>query len=271
VIHRLLIDAGWSRSYIRDNVNRIRRAFRWAASEELLPVAVYEALRTVTGLRRGRSAAREPKKLKPVPVAQVKAVLPKLTKQVAAIAQLQLVTGARPGEICKMRPRDITRGIDGLWLYRPSSHKTDHHGHERRIYLGAKAQKILRPWLDRDPDAYCFSPAEAVEARNERCRKARKLMTLSQTGRSRKKNPKRTPGAKYTKDSYRTAIARACAKADIPVWTPNQLRHTQGTLIRGKFGLEASQVVLGHSTADVTQIYAERDFDLAKRVMREMG
>ena len=40
---------------------------------------------------------------------------------------------------------------------------------------------------------------------------------------------------------------------------------------QGKFGLEASQVVLGHSTADVTQIYAERDFDLAKRVIRKMG
>ena len=39
----------------------------------------------------------------------------------------------------------------------------------------------------------------------------------------------------------------------------NRLRHTAGTEVRKAFGLEAAQCVLGHSRADVTQIYAERD------------
>jgi integrase len=54
-------------------------------------------------------------------------------------------------------------------------------------------------------------------------------------------------------------------------WTPNQLRHTAGTEIRRVGGLEAAQVVLGHAKADVTQIYAERDVNLAMDVMRKIG
>jgi hypothetical protein len=35
--------------------------------------------------------------------------------------------------------------------------------------------------------------------------------------------------------------------------------------------LEAAQVVLGHSRADVTQVYAERDLTLAEKVALEVG
>jgi integrase len=54
-------------------------------------------------------------------------------------------------------------------------------------------------------------------------------------------------------------------------WSPNQLRHTAGTEIRRQFGLEAAQVTLGHSNANVTQIYAERDLAKAAEIMRQVG
>jgi len=57
----------------------------------------------------------------------------------------------------------------------------------------------------------------------------------------------------------------------IPTWSPNQLRHTRATEVNNAFGYEAAQVTLGHAKADVTQIYAERNIDLAKRVARETG
>ena len=38
-----------------------------------------------------------------------------------------------------------------------------------------------------------------------------------------------------------------------------------------RFGLEAAQVVLGHSRAGVTQVYAERDNGLAAKIMSEVG
>lgn len=49
------------------------------------------------------------------------------------------------------------------------------------------------------------------------------------------------------------------------------LRHSRGTEIRREFGLEAAQVTLGHRNADVTQVYAERDEELAKRVAQQFG
>jgi len=54
-------------------------------------------------------------------------------------------------------------------------------------------------------------------------------------------------------------------------WSPNQLRHTAATQIRQRFGLEAAQATLGHSAADVTQLYAERDFSLAATVASAVG
>jgi site-specific recombinase XerD len=49
----------------------------------------------------------------------------------------------------------------------------------------------------------------------------------------------------------------------VPKWIPNRLRHTAGTKIRHKFGLEAAQVMPGHRQAAVTQIYAERGLLIA--------
>lgn len=81
----------------------------------------------------------------------------------------------------------------------------------------------------------------------------------------------RAPGEKYTVCSYGYAVRRVCRKAGIEPWHPNQLRHTAGTEIWKRYDLEAAQVVLGHSRADVTQVYAQRDQSLAERVAREIG
>ena len=100
----------------------------------------------------------------------------------------------------------------------------------------------------------------------------------SQIDRSTRK-PQRTPGDCYTKDSYNYAIRRAVHRANkdrgerdkLPYWHPNQLRHSVATAVRQRFGIEAAQVTLGHSKADVTQVYAERDFSLAREVMQKIG
>jgi integrase len=57
----------------------------------------------------------------------------------------------------------------------------------------------------------------------------------------------------------------------VPAWAPSQLRHSHGTSVRRRYGLEAAQVVLGHSRADVTQVYAERDPTLALKIAAEIG
>ena len=96
-------------------------------------------------------------------------------------------------------------------------------------------------------------------------------MTPSQARRKPKHDPKRPPRDRYDKRTYNTAIERACVKAGVPRWHPNQLRHTAATRIRRMYSLEAAQVVLGHARADVTQVYAERDSAKAQAIMAEIG
>ena len=96
-------------------------------------------------------------------------------------------------------------------------------------------------------------------------------MTPSQAARRKKSCPERAAGLRYNKESYRRAIIRACQKACVPEWTPLQLRHTAGTAIRAKYGLEAAQVVLGNAEVDTTQIYAERDMAKVHEIMAEVG
>ncbi len=50
-VRQALIDSGMCRSTINKHIGRIRRMFRWAAAEELLPVTVYQALATLPGLQ----------------------------------------------------------------------------------------------------------------------------------------------------------------------------------------------------------------------------
>ena len=42
-------------------------------------------------------------------------------------------------------------------------------------------------------------------------------------------------------------------------------------MIRRAYGLEAARAVLGHADTKITEIYAERDLELARRIMREIG
>jgi integrase len=135
--------------------------------------------------------------------------------------------------------------------------------------LGPQAQAVVKPFLKPDTSAYLFVP-------------------IVRAGKDR---------GHYDRRSYRQAIVRACERAfphptletvkgkDLSAeqraelkawrrehhWTPLQLRHTAATAIRKRYGIEASQVVLGHARADVTQVYAERDTGKARAIMAEIG
>jgi integrase len=76
---------------------------------------------------------------------------------------------------------------------------------------------------------------------------------------------------RYNPHAYATAVRRACERAGIPPWHPNQVRHTYATAVRCQYGLEAAQVLLGDARADVTQVYAERNEELATMVAATIG
>jgi integrase len=188
-----------------------------------------------------------------------------------------------------LRPCDLDRS-KAVWEYRPESHKTQHHGKERVICIGPKAQEVLLPYLLRPADTYCFSPAESEAKRHAKLRQRRRNPVQPSQQNRRKPRPKRKPADRYLATSYAHAIyhtikrsnkaARKAAEQagedpekapQIPRWHPNQLRHSMATEVRRTFGLEAAQVVLGHSKADVTQVYAERDHALAASVIQKIG
>jgi len=272
IVQRRLIDHGHVRSNINRMVERVQRMFKWASSEELLPIEIYLALNTVGGLKKGRSDAKESKPVCPVSEDIVEQTIPQLSTILGAAVKLIRLTGARSSEILKMRPMDISQQEDDVWTYVPGSHKTEHHGKSRRIFLGPQAIEILRPFLKRDPEEYCFSPKEAVaESRlNREANRVTPRKSTKQNGSQPNVLP-RPFNAFYTKDSFRQAIQRAARRAGVPPWTPRQLRHSAGTLIRKDYGIDGARVVLGHSDSNVTEIYAERDFDLAKKIMSEIG
>jgi len=270
-VRQAMIDAGLARGTINQRVGRVVRLFKWAVENELVPPAVYQGLDAVRGLQKGRSEARETEPIRPVSDENVEAILPCVARQVRAMVELQRLTGMRPGEVTIMRTGDLDTSGE-VWDYTPGSHKTAHHGRTRRIFLGPGARAVLAPWLRSDPAAYLFSPREAVEERlAERRRKRATPMVPSQMARSRKGYPGRPPGERYTTQTYHHAVAYGCRRAGVPSWHPNQLRHAAATAIRARYGLEAAQVVLGHAQADVTQVYAEKDFALARRVAAEVG
>jgi len=162
-VRQQLVDAGLSRMTINQADNRIRHMFKWGVENQLIEPSVLHGLQAVGGLRVGRSAAKETTPVKPVPDAFVDAVLDHVSSQVAAMVRLQRVTGMRSGEVTIMRACDIQMS-GATWIYTPTAHKTAWHGHDRKVYLGPRAQAIIRPFLRSDLRAIVAKLVEMAKA-----------------------------------------------------------------------------------------------------------
>ena len=269
-VRQKMIDTGLSRALVNQRIGRVRRAFKWAVGEGLVSAGVYHGLQAVAGLQRGRCLACEAPPILPYDPTHVEAVLPLVNRHLRGLIQVQLLTGMRPSETCQIRRCDIDTTAS-VWTYRPAQHKTAWRGKSRAVAIGPAAQQLLKPFFTETAEDYLFSPARAMAERRAEQRAARKSkVPPSQRDRAKRK-PKKQPGMRYTHRSYDQAVRLACKKAAVPHWHPNQLRHTFATTVRKQFGLEAAQVGLGHSKADVTQIYAEANLELASKVAREIG
>lgn len=228
-----LIKAGWTRYSINKAVGLIRRCFTWCASQELCRPEIAMGLKTVTALKEGRSGAREKPPVGPVDDARIEATIPLLTPTMADALRLMRATGCRPGEVCAMKASEINRDDPACWWYRPTSHKCSHKHKDRVIPLGARAQEIVRPRMVKaGPGGRLFPITTAALCR---------------------------------------AVHRACEKGGIAFWHPNMIRHTVGTEARARHGIEAARCLLGHSTADMTLTYAERDMAQAGEYAKKFG
>lgn len=228
-----MIALKWSRRYINKAASIIKRCFTWAASEELVPGEIAVALSTVTGLKKNRTAAREKPEVGPVADEDVDAVLPHLPDLDADVIRVMRLSGMRPGEVLAMTAEQIDRSDPACWRYSMTEHKTAHKGKVRVVFIGARCQEIILPRiLKAEPGERLFPT---------------------------------------TRGALCHAIHLGCRKAKVTRWSPNMVRHTVGTEVRSRFGLEAAQVLLGHTRADVTQTYAERDMRQAAEIARKIG
>ena len=268
----MITERDWARKYLNKQVGRIVRMFKWAVEKEIVPASTHSALEKLTGLKKGRTEARETEDVTPVEDTVIDKTIPFLPEIVADMVRFQRLTGARPGEVCSISPGDIDRSKD-VWIYTVDSHKTEHYEKDRIVAIGPKAQALLTPYLLRPDESFCFSPAESVARARRKQTEARKtpLSSGNRPGTNRIAAPQRVASTKYKVASYSLAIRRACEKSGVIAWNPNRLRHTAATAIRKIYGLEGAQVVCGHANANVTQIYAERDQELATKIARDVG
>jgi hypothetical protein len=161
-----MLRADLCRTTINARIHRIRRSFRWAASMELIPVYVVEALNTVASLQRGRCDARESAGVQPVDWNLVEQTLPHLPKAVAAMVEIMRYSNCRAEDVVMMRRSELS--IKGrIWEFTPTRHKNQWREesspmHKRIVQLGPRCQMILRPFLDRPSHAYLFNPQETL-------------------------------------------------------------------------------------------------------------
>jgi integrase len=226
-----MIGLGWTRYTINKAGSIIKRLFRWAAEEEIVPAEIVGAIWTVKGLEKDRSHARDKEPIKPVPDEDVEAILPHVSERIAAMIQVMRLTGMRPGEALAMTKGEIDTSGE-VWKFCPRVHKGSHRSKDRQIMIGPRAQAVLLPWIVKAPTGRIFP---------------------------------------IRRDSLRQAIHRGCQRAGVENWSPNRLRHLYATKVRAKRGVEAAQVMLGHARADITQVYAERNERLASEIARKIG
>lgn len=259
-------DAGepLSRAYVNDKlVAVIRRMFKWGHAQGIVNAETWLAVQSVQPIAYNHPLVVRRPRVRPVSADAVAHTLGDLPPAVRDMVEVQRWTGARPAEVCGMRWADIDQTGE-VWVCRPQDHKTAHHGHDREILIPARVQTILDGYRYRPADKSIFSPIDSERRRLIELRMLRQTpVQPSQRQRERdrskgKGNRQRAPKDHYTTMTYGRAIARACERAGVEHWSPNQLRHLRLTEIRNQFGIEAAAGIAGHTRLETTQVYAAR-------------
>ena len=264
-----LVKQKLARKYVNRLVNCVIAIFKHAVAGELIDAGKIQQLQTLEPLRNGQTTAPETPEVEPAVLADVRATAKHLSPIIKSMLRIQIATGMRPKEVCMMRPCDIDRSGE-TWLYKPSSHKTQWCGKAKVIPLVGDARAAITDYLQRDPESYCFSPAEAMAWRHA-VAAAKRVTPRNQgnrPGTNRKANPKTQPRDQYDATSYRQAIQRAAKKAGVPRWHPYQCRHLTATMVRAALGIEDARALLGHSTALMTAHYARESVEAATRAAK---
>lgn len=255
------IKQGLARRTINQHVGRIKRLFRWAASEELVSVETAGALGMVRDLARGRTPAPDHAAVEPVPLRDLALTLRHVAPVVGAMIRTQYYCGARPGEVCRMTSDEIDQGgvvrvgkrrvqlPGGVWVFQPSRFKQLHTGKVVAYILGARAQEVMTPYIG---------------------------ATSGVAGATRNVAPPIFPspkklGSPWSVSGYQHAIADACTAAGAAHWSPGQLRHSFLQKIDRLAGIQAASIMVSHANISTTEIYVERNLHQAAEIAAKHG
>ena len=252
---------------------------------------MWHGLQAVESLKRGRSRAKESKRIPAVPREVVDQTLPFLPPTVAAMVEVVWHSPVRIEEVVIMRGDEFDTTGE-VWLFRPTSWKTQHaeeHGKERAIPVGPNTQAVLKPFMERAKGGYLFKPSDGA-------------------GKTQQHH-----GECYTTESMRQAIHRACDQAwPLPDhlarrkieasgrkhhklethqawrrrlgdagwdevlawrqqhrWNPNQLRHAKLTRLEREYGTEKARRIAGHGNLASTLSYIDPNLEVAITAARE--
>lgn len=295
----------YCRTTVNEYVRIIVAAAHFAATQNIGSAGLYERLRLVDGLRKGRPPApgmrppREPRRREPPPRAWVQRVRRELPPHPRLMLDLQLITGMRPSEVCAIRPCDLSdaagRESGGVMVYRVpgEANKTEHdeRAHEKLVFLGPRAMRVLRMvWPEQD-DEHFFQPAISDRLWRQSRSAARITPRFKSHALAIRRARRRAAGARpaafgpcYTADSYRRALERACRRArqrdedlGVPerlrcgVFSPYQLRHARATHLTERAGLFVAQQMLGHKDPRTTLRYVKTREQFMAKHARLLG
>lgn len=99
---------GLCRNYVNQQTGRIKRAFKWSVSRELVPVEIHAALATASWLRKGKTVAKDDPPVTAVSDDVVEATLKHVVYGVTCdMIRFQRLVGCRPSELFIVRLMDI--------------------------------------------------------------------------------------------------------------------------------------------------------------------
>jgi len=271
-----------SRATITERLRYVRNMFDWAVTECVIEgrnvAGIDTALREFAKRKKGRPKARR----HPVERWVVDATLPFLSSPLVALVELMWWTPARPSELLGLRPCDVNKVDESVWLVDLDEHKTAGHQAERIIKLGPKCIAVLRPFMLRPAQTPLFRPCDAVAEVQVR-RRAERATPLTQSSQARCDREKATRqrrrvGETYRSDTFRKAIHRAIARANrdralrgldaLPKWNPYDLRHAAITRLAIEHGRDGAQAAADHKESATTDIYCHTAREVGIRVAK---
>ncbi len=227
------------RRTVNVHLSRVKLVFRWGVKHDLCSEMTAARLGLVDGLAYGEGIDYDP--VQPVSLRDLVKTMRHLTPIDVAIIRLQYYCGARPGEICAMRGDEIKRGsfrAAGATIKIPSGFAVFVPTQHKTARKGQSIHYVL----------------------GERSQAILGGLTVD-VG----------PIFPMAYSTFAWHVRLACKAADVPNWSPNQLRHNFLTRWTHAADIQAAGKAVQHRTVKTTAVYVQESIEQTVRLAAKLG